>query len=178
MNSKALVLVVDDEPDLLDLLGEQMETLGADVLKASDGSEALKIVNEQIQWERPVDAILSDINMAPMNGLTFLSEVRERGIDTPFVILSGYGDRQKTAMALRLGAFDFLDKPCDMKHLNKVMTSAMDLGVALRDLNLEVEEIVKNVRMPAEQADQFRQAQKKVLFLKRQSNVLKVKKVG
>ena len=100
------VLIVDDEPALRLVMQELIEIQGHQVLTAADGHEGLQI----FQAEAP-DLVFSDISMPKMDGLEFLSQVRELNQATVFVIITGLEDHEYTLEALRRDANDFLRKP-------------------------------------------------------------------
>lgn len=126
------ILLVDDEIDLLDIVKMDMESVGNEILTASNGQEALNIMKKVKEGTLWVDAVLSDINMPIMNGLIFLRELRAMGLETPFVFFSGYGDKEKTMEAQRLGALDFLEKPYDPATLISAMKKACNLGLKMK----------------------------------------------
>jgi YesN/AraC family two-component response regulator len=101
---------------------------------ASDGRQALEIVNRQ-----QVTAIVSDINMPKMDGLQLLKEIRNLGLDTPFVFVSAYGDKENYLEALRLGATDFIEKPFDNTELLRSVKDAINLGRALESIENELQ---------------------------------------
>lgn len=138
MKPSQIVLIVDDEPDLREVLQSMLRVITPQILTEGSGHEALEILSKS-----PVDAVLSDISMPKMNGLELLSQIRNGGSEVPFVVLSGYSDRDTLAQALRLGAFDFVDKPFDRSSLIKLMMSAADLGEALRMVDAQVDECFK-----------------------------------
>jgi DNA-binding NtrC family response regulator len=126
MNVKKL-LIVDDEPEILAVLKDQLEEDGMDIQTASAGKQALELCERE-----SFDAILSDLNMPQMDGLKFLKNLRDRGNQTPFVVLTGYADKDKAVQALKLGAFDFLEKPWSSEQLEEVVSKALELGMHIR----------------------------------------------
>jgi DNA-binding NtrC family response regulator len=126
MNMKRL-LIVDDEPEILSVLKDQLEEDGIQIQTASAGKQALELCERE-----SFDAILSDLNMPQMDGLKFLKNLRDRGNQTPFVVLTGYGDKDKAVQALKLGAFDFLEKPWSSDQLEEVVGKALELGMHIR----------------------------------------------
>ena len=120
------LLIVEDEPDVREILSLQLRSRVDFIASAGNGKEALGLMQDY-----EFHAILSDINMPIMDGLTFLEELRKEGNPIPFVILTGYGDKEKTIKALRLGAFDFLDKPWDQATLFQSVEKAIELGQSL-----------------------------------------------
>jgi CheY-like chemotaxis protein len=131
--SDSTLLIVDDEAFLRDVLAARLKNFGAKILTAENGQVALDILKAH-----PVDAVLTDIDMPVMNGLELLAHMREMGLVTPVVILTGVGDQTNTLTALRLGATDLLDKPFDSKVILEVMTKALKIGIAARSLGQDV----------------------------------------
>ncbi len=107
------ILVVDDEPDLLEVLALQFEMSGAFVTKASNGLTALDLV-----MKSPVDLILSDVRMPHGDGLSLLRNVRKLNPTWPiFFLMTGFSDFS-TAEAKELGANEVLSKPLEQKFLD------------------------------------------------------------
>lgn len=105
------VLCVDDEPDLLRDLSEELEEAGYQVLAADSGRAALA----QIRRTRP-DLILCDISMPRMDGFELLQAVRDMGAELagiPFVFLTALSDPRDIVAGKRVGADDYLVKPID-----------------------------------------------------------------
>jgi CheY-like chemotaxis protein len=102
------VLVVDDETDTRRLLFDTLHLHGATITLAESGDEALRI----LKYEK-FDVILSDLGMDGMDGLDFMRAVRERGILTPSIALSGYTGVGPQQEALQAGFQMHLDKPVE-----------------------------------------------------------------
>lgn len=168
---KIKVLLVDDEVDLLDILKVDVESLGYETLTANNGQEALNIMKQVKDGKVWVDAVLSDINMPVMNGLVFLRELRNLGLDTPFVFFSGYGDKEKTIEALRLGALDFLEKPYDPDVLLATMKKAAELGAMIKEIEEELNILVKNSGIPETEVEKFKKAQREMLKIKKMNEI-------
>ncbi len=102
------ILVVDDEPILLDSLTDTLCLQGFNVLKASNGLEALDILREQLP-----DLILADIMMPGMNGYQFYQRVRQNPewLRIPFIFLTAKGESEDVRFGKELGADDYLMKP-------------------------------------------------------------------
>ena len=105
------ILVVDDEAPMRKLLSSNLKASGYAVHAAADGTEALKVLQEQ-----PVDLLLLDINLPGPNGLQVLEAVR-RDAELPVLIVSGRGRERDTVEALELGADDYLSKPFGVAEL-------------------------------------------------------------
>jgi len=172
------VLVVDDEVELRDLVELQLTHAGFSVCKSSNGQEALEHIKKSNEGFAPqIDAILCDINMPIMDGLALLSTVRGLGIQTPFVFLTGYADKAATIQALQLGAFDFLEKPCQIQMMLTSVQKAAQVGVALRDLDVQLNKLCDNIQLPKDELELYRKKQK-VLLLLRAQNQHKMKAHG
>lgn len=127
MIKKRTLLIVDDEVEILEVLRDQLESPDLEVRTASNGQVALELAQKQ-----SFDAILSDLSMPQMNGLELLKALRDEGNLVPFVILTAFGDKSLAIKALRLGAFDFLEKPIVEADLLEVIDRAVELGEYLR----------------------------------------------
>src|SRR6266705_6179321 len=116
---RASILVVDDEPDVAELFRQRFrrETRqGTYVMHfAASGEQALERLAGEI--EPQLVAILSDINMPGMDGLTLLSEIKQRFPDLPVMMITAYGDDERRRRAAEHGTADFLTKPVDFDHL-------------------------------------------------------------
>jgi CheY-like chemotaxis protein len=110
------ILVVDDDPDILEALSEILEAEGYEVDRARHGQEALA----RIEQRRP-DLILLDLMMPVMDGWEFSQALRQRSDwdDIPVVVLSA--DRQAGAKARVVGARGFLAKPFELNELLRVV---------------------------------------------------------
>ena len=110
---KAKILVVDDEPDVEDLVRQKFRRQIKDGSIAfgfaRDGLEALAFLSEN----RDFDMVVSDINMPRMDGLTLLAKLQDEATKFSTVIVSAYGDMANIRTAMNRGAFDFLTKPID-----------------------------------------------------------------
>ena len=115
------ILVVDDEPDVAELFRQCFRVevrQGTYVMHfAKSGDEALKLLADEIQ-PTPV-AVLSDINMPGMDGLTLLGEIRQRFPDLPVIMVTAYGDDERRRQASENGAAEFFTKPVGFDHLKE-----------------------------------------------------------
>lgn len=111
--SQSLVMVVDDEPDIRDLVKEILEDEGYAVIVAED----VKVAREAIS-ERTPDLVLLDIWMPEQDGISLLKEWRDGGqLKFPVVMISGHGTVETAVEATRLGAVDFIEKPLSLARL-------------------------------------------------------------
>ncbi|MFO0692601.1 MAG: response regulator [Polyangiales bacterium] len=112
---KPKILCADDDLEILSLVARHVKTLGAEVLEASDGEEALRVARR----EKP-DLILLDVMMPGMSGWEVCRAVREDDslADTGVIMLTGIGERLNEMTSPLYGADDFLDKPFDLTDLD------------------------------------------------------------
>lgn len=123
------VLVVDDEPAILELLSAYLRLRGHEVLLAPDGEAALAILSEQ-----PVDVVLADVRMPRMGGLELLERVKDLSHPTAFVLMTGHGSIGAAVTALRGGARDYLLKPLKLREVNTAILDAVELVRQQRDV--------------------------------------------
>jgi DNA-binding NtrC family response regulator len=123
---QAHILVVDDEPDIRELVGEILEDEGYSVTAAKDGETA----RAAFATGSP-DLVLLDIWMPDIDGITLLREWSEAGeLDCPVVVMSGHGTLETAVEATRLGAQDFVQKPISLAKLLATVRHALDAGAS------------------------------------------------
>ena len=110
------ILIVDDEDHVLEVLVSMIKHIGHNPVKASGGIIGLDICSRQ-----KLDLVLTDLNMPGMHGLEFISRLSEEHPDLPIVVISGANNLQAAIEAIRLGAWDYLNKPVSLDELNMVM---------------------------------------------------------
>lgn len=106
------ILVVDDDEISLSVLCEMLKNGGMNCIPASSGMEALNVLASV-----NVDVILADFMMPQMDGIALYKEVRARHLWIPFVILTGYGSVDNAVACVKLGVYDYIQKPCDINRL-------------------------------------------------------------
>ena len=130
------VILVDDEPAILSALTQLLSLEGYQVSTFNQASEALACLQDD--W---LGVIVTDINMPGMDGLAFLRRVLERDSEQPVIMLTGHGDVSIAVEAMRVGAYDFLEKPFSNEHLLDVLRRASDkrkLVLENRELKVEL----------------------------------------
>ncbi len=130
---KAKILVVDDQADIRTLLGEFLEDEGYTVLVASDGQEALKL----IEYEQP-GIVLLDIwlNDKRFDGIAILDIIREKFPDVVTIMMSGHGTIETAIATLKKGAFDFIEKPFQSERLSSMLEKAKQVIDLRKELSL------------------------------------------
>lgn len=161
-DSKHIILIAEDEPDIADQLVEILWPLGVAVITARDGKEML----EKILENPRITAVLSDINMPIFNGIEVLREIRQRGRDLPVVFLTALNDKNMIVEALRLGAMDFLEKPYDIHQLRSVMSKALSLGIEIKNVDEDLARIAKEKNISDQDLAQFKAIQRPILVMK------------
>jgi DNA-binding NtrC family response regulator len=120
--SAPFVLVVDDEPDIRELVGEILADEGYQVAAAENGSQARQALRDR----RP-DLILLDIWMPDIDGISLLKEWATAGdLPCPVIMMSGHGTVETAVEATRLGAYDFLEKPLSLAKLLLTVERALE----------------------------------------------------
>jgi len=122
------LLVVDDEPQILQVISGILQDEGFEVVTAADGETALKLVAEDVP-----DLVLLDIAMPGLDGLEVLQELKRRYAALPVVMISAYGSVENAVKATRLGAYDFIEKP---PHAEKIILTVRN-GLELARLSAE-----------------------------------------
>jgi two-component system, NtrC family, response regulator PilR len=120
-----VVLVVDDEPDLLELVGLTLSRMSLKTRTASDLQSARRL----LKAER-FDLCLTDMRLPDGDGLDLVAWIQENRADLPVAVITAHGNVESAVRALKLGAFDFVSKPLDLGVLRKLVGSAIRLGSA------------------------------------------------
>ena len=122
MPSKAHLLIVDDEANTLASLARAFRLAGHEAMVCDNAAKALELAKGQA-----FDLILSDVVMPGKDGLTLLEELKQQGVATPVVIMSGQAHIEMAVRATRLGALDFLEKPISTDKLLLTVENALKL---------------------------------------------------
>ncbi len=127
--SAARILIVDDEPDIRELIGDILADEGHEVVSAADAASA-----REMRSQNAPDLILLDVWMPDTDGVSLLREWRDSGtLDCPVVMISGHGSVETAVEATRLGAFDFIEKPVSMARLMVTIENALEAGRLKRE---------------------------------------------
>ncbi len=115
------VLIVDDEPSILQSLGGLLSDEGFEIITASNGYEALKIIDK----ESP-DLVLLDIWMPGIDGIETLKEIKKDNPYIQVIIITGHGNIETAVKATKLGAFDLIEKPLSIDKVIVSINNALD----------------------------------------------------
>ncbi|HQL01236.1 MAG TPA: response regulator [Smithellaceae bacterium] len=124
------ILVVDDDPAILDVLTQYMKLIGLDAVSAASGEEALAAFKKN-----HFDIVVSDIKMANMDGLTLLGEVKRLDPDVIFIVITGYPSIETVLEAMKKGAVDYIVKPFQFDEIKHKIERALvekDMNKQLR----------------------------------------------
>ncbi|ACS78413.1 ATP-binding response regulator [Maridesulfovibrio salexigens] len=152
--SQLCILLVDDEPDIRDLLGILLADLGYEVRSAENGEAACKSFRCN-----PPDIILTDIKMPGMDGIELLRTVKKEAPEIEVIMISGHGDMQLAIESLKLNAADFITKPID----DDILSIALDKVTEKILLRRQVREYTENLeQMVEEQSARMVELERKV----------------
>ncbi|MFC3396427.1 two-component system response regulator GlrR [Brenneria rubrifaciens] len=124
----ANLLLVDDDPSLLKLLGMRLASEGFSVMTAESGQEALRLLNRE-----QFDLVISDLRMDEMDGMALFSEIQRFQPGMPVIILTAHGSIPDAVAATQQGVFSFLTKPVDRDALYKAIDEALALSAPAGD---------------------------------------------
>ena len=121
MERQPLVLLVDDEEDLCTLMQMSLSRIGIKTHIAHRLEQAKKLLSEN-----SYDACLTDLNLPDGNGLQLVEWLTQRFPSLPVAVLTAYGNMEIAIAALKAGAFDFVSKPINQKHLQQLLQKALN----------------------------------------------------
>ena len=117
---KITVLLVDDEVPFVETMTKRLTKRGLTVLTAFSGNEALK----QLKEHAKIEIVILDVKMPGMDGIETLQEIKKQFPLVEVVMLTGHATVETAIEGMRMGAFDYLMKPCDMDILISKMEEA------------------------------------------------------
>jgi DNA-binding NtrC family response regulator len=149
----ARVLIVDDDPASRRLLEVRLRPLECDVATASNGEQALSAIRKDLP-----DLVLLDLQMPRMGGIEVLQALRKDGIDVPTIVITAHGSIETAVEAMKEGAYDFVTKPVDAKHLEIAVRKALEREGLKRGIELLTEDAEKRYRLVVGQSAKMREA--------------------
>jgi len=126
------VLLVDDEKDFIEALGERMENRGMNVSTTTSAKDAIKRVEEEAY-----DAIVLDLQMPEMDGIEALKAIKKINPDMQVILLTGYATVEKGIEAMKLGAMDLIEKPADIETIAEKIKKAQANKIILVEKKTE-----------------------------------------
>ena len=121
--TQPVVLIVDDEPDLIELVSMTLSRMNLESEGARDLASARALVGA-----RRFDLCLTDMKLPDGDGLSLVEWIQQNHPDLPVAVITAHGNVESAVRALKLGAFDFVSKPLDLGVLRKLVGSAIKLG--------------------------------------------------
>jgi two-component system response regulator PilR (NtrC family) len=122
-SGRPVVLVVDDEPDLLELVSLTLSRMNLETRTAPDLGSARRLLKSE-----QFDLCLTDMRLPDGDGLDLVAWIQENHASVPVAVITAHGNVESAVRALKLGAFDFVSKPLDLGVLRKLVGSAIRLG--------------------------------------------------
>ncbi|HVS37353.1 MAG TPA: sigma-54 dependent transcriptional regulator [Gemmataceae bacterium] len=136
------VLFVDDERPLQELMRAELPRLGHEVTVCPDGKTALKALEKGV-----FDAAILDLRMPGMSGIEVLEQLKKMAPDVEAVVMTGHASMETAVQAVRLGAFDYITKPCKLAEIEAVLCKVAERR-ELKHKNLALQSRVKAAEGP------------------------------
>ena len=119
-DKKRIILIVEDDEATLELLAQTLSKEGYRTLMAQDGTQAIQIASTN-----RLDLVVLDLNLPDITGIEVMGELKAIDERLQIIVLTGHGSRERARSAMEKGAFDFLTKPFDLKHVCAVVSEAL-----------------------------------------------------
>ena len=129
--NRPTVLVLDDEKNIRRAIEVALEQEYLHVISAQDASSALRVLHERI-----VDVLIIDIQLGEVDGITFFRKVRADGFATPAIFISGHATLSEAAEAVKIGGFDFLEKPFSAEKIAITVNRCLEMSAIKERLRL------------------------------------------
>ncbi|HUX14389.1 MAG TPA: sigma-54 dependent transcriptional regulator [Spirochaetia bacterium] len=130
------ILIVDDESGIRDVMSAILEDEGYEVYTAEDGIVGLSLLKTEV-----IDLVLLDVWLPNMGGIDVLKAIKKDWPDMAVVIISGHGNVDLAVKAVKLGAFDFLEKPLSLERVVTIARNALELETLRRE-NLQLKSVM------------------------------------
>src|SRR6185295_2685763 len=144
--SRARILVVDDDRSALDSLSEFLEMEGHEVFRAPSGAQALELLSAE---STVFDLVLTDLRMRQTDGMKVLEAVGMSRKETPVIVMTGFASMETAIEAIRHGAYDYLRKPFKLDHVRMLVRRALEQAV-LRNENRKLKTVVASQESDSE----------------------------
>jgi DNA-binding NtrC family response regulator len=118
-SSAIRLLLIDDEKDFVNILSKRMQRRNIEVAKAFSGAEAIRALRS-----REFDVAVLDLKMEDMDGIEVLKILKIMDPHLVVIMLTGHGSAEAAEQGIKLGAFDYLTKPCELEALLKKISEA------------------------------------------------------
>src|SRR5215471_14113042 len=141
-HSSLRILFADDETSLREFMRSELPRLGHEVTVCPDGKAAVKTLEKNI-----FDAAILDLRMPGLNGIEVLEHLKQVAPDTEAVVMTGHASMETAIEAVRLGAFDYITKPCKLSEIEAVLCKVADKR-ELKNRNLALQSRVRAAEGP------------------------------
>src|SRR5512136_1434775 len=135
---KKVILIAEDDPRVGESLRHLLKKKGNEILLASNGKEALQLFRHGA-----IDLVITDVVMPKMDGIELLEAVKSLKSETEVIVISAQGTIEKAVQAMKLGAFDFIEKPINPRMISLVVERALKKQTLIlqnRDLRSKLED--------------------------------------
>jgi DNA-binding NtrC family response regulator len=135
---KKVILIVEDDPTVGESLRHLLKKKGHEILLASNGKEALQLFRHEV-----VDLVITDVVMPKMDGIELLEGVKGLRPETEVIVISAQGTIEKAVQAMKLGAFDFIEKPINPRVISLLVDRALEKQTLIlqnKDLRSKLED--------------------------------------
>jgi two-component system response regulator PilR (NtrC family) len=123
VSTRYTALIIDDEPDIRELLEITLNRMEVDTRSAEDLAQARKLLAAE-----NFDLCLTDMRLPDGNGIDFVRHIQQTKPEIPVAMITAHGNMESAIEALKAGAFDFVSKPVDLQMLRSLVTTALKLG--------------------------------------------------
>ena len=125
------ILIIDDERSIRNTMKEILEFEGHEVFLAQDGAEGVEAA-----LHNQFDAIFCDIKMPNMDGIEVLGKLTEEGCESSIIMISGHGDIETAVKCIRMGAYDFIQKPLDLNRILITLKNATEKSSLVKETKI------------------------------------------
>ncbi len=126
--NKATALIIDDEQDIRELIEMAFMGIGIDCILSPTVTDAIKQLKKQT-----ADFVITDMRLPDGDGLDLVAHIQKKYPNLPVCVITAHGNVELAVKALKLGAFDFVNKPFDLKHLRNMAKAALKLAKPIDD---------------------------------------------
>ncbi|MBN2013461.1 sigma-54-dependent Fis family transcriptional regulator [candidate division KSB1 bacterium] len=125
------ILLVEDEPDILNIFSEQLTRWGYNPIVADNGEKGIAKYQES-----PIDLVITDIKMPSLDGTTLLKRIKEIDRDAVVIMVTGYPSIDSAVLCMKDGAFDYLVKPINIDELKIKIEKGLEKKQLLKTISL------------------------------------------
>jgi len=136
-NELGTILLADDDENLRRVLEFQLQEAGYRVIAAADGDEALSVFNTN-----EVDCVITDLRMPKVSGLELLEKIKASGSEIPVIVATAFGEVETAVGAMKLGAFDYVNKPFNRDEILLTVERALSFS-RTRNENIQLRKLVE-----------------------------------